>query len=49
MKNSLKKAKELEKRLKKIEVLDKPQLEKKKIPVHFIGERSSHEVLKAKI
>ena len=43
-----KKAKELEKRLKKIEVLDKPQLEKKKIPVHFIGERSSHEVLKAK-
>lgn len=43
-----KKAKELEKRLEKMEVLDKPQLEKKKIPVYFAGERSSSEVLKVK-
>lgn len=41
-----KKAKELEKRLEKIEILDKPQLEKKKLPLNFLGERSSKEVLK---
>lgn len=41
-----KKAKELEKRLEKMEILDKPQLEKKKLPLNFLGERSSKEVLK---
>ena len=41
-----KKAKESEKRLEKIEILDKPQLEKKKLPLNFLGERSSKEVLK---
>lgn len=40
-----KKAKELEKRLEKMEILERPQLEKKKLPVHFVGERSSHEVV----
>ena len=40
-----KKAKELEKRLEKIEILDKPQLEKKKLPLNFLGERSSKEAV----
>lgn len=43
-----KKAKELEKRLSKMDVLDKPQMQKKKIPMGFIGERSGNEVVKAK-
>lgn len=41
-----KKAKEIEKRLEKIEMLEKPQLEKPKIPISFSGERSGQEVLK---
>lgn len=41
-----KKAKELEKRLEKLELLDKPQLEKKKIPISFSGERTGKEVLR---
>lgn len=41
-----KKAKELEKRLEKLELIDKPQLEKPKIPIAFSGERSGKEVLK---
>ena len=41
-----KKAKELEKRLDKIEVMDKPQLEKKKIPIQFLGMQGSNETLK---
>lgn len=43
-----KKAKELEKRLEKMEILDKPQIGKKKIPISFVGERSGREVVKAK-
>lgn len=43
-----KKAKELEKRLEKLEIMDKPQLEKAKIPLGFSGTRSSQEVLKLK-
>ncbi|MFV0392849.1 MAG: ribosomal protection-like ABC-F family protein [Coprobacillaceae bacterium] len=43
-----KKAKELEKRLEKMEILDKPQLEKKKIPISFEGQRISNEAVKAK-
>lgn len=43
-----KKAKELEKRLEKMEVIEKPQLQKKKLPVHFEGQRSSNEVVKVK-
>lgn len=41
------KAKELEKRLDKMTVIDKPQLEKKKLPINFLGNRSSKEVVKA--
>lgn len=40
-----KKAKELEKRLDKMEILDKPQIEKKKLPIQFIAEHSSNDVL----
>jgi ATPase subunit of ABC transporter with duplicated ATPase domains len=39
------KAKELEKRLEKMEQLDKPQLEKSKIPIHFEGSRTGQDVL----
>ena len=39
------KAKELEKRLEKIEQLDKPQLEKTKIPINFEGSRTGQDVL----
>lgn len=41
-----KKAKELEKRLEKIDTLDKPQIDKPKIPISFSGERSGKEVLR---
>lgn len=40
-----KKAKELEKKLEKMEVMDKPQLEKAKIPLGFSGSRSGKDVL----
>lgn len=40
-----KKAKELEKRLEKMERLDKPQLEIAKIPIHFEGSRTGQDVL----
>ena len=40
------KAKELEKRLEKIELLDRPVFEKAKIPISFAGERTGKEVLK---
>ncbi len=40
-----KKAKELEKRLEKLEMIERPQLEKPKIPIEFGGERSGHDVL----
>ena len=43
-----KKAKELQKRLDKMEVLDKPQLEKKKLPIQFSGERSGNDVIQFK-
>lgn len=43
-----KKAKELEKRLEKMEVLDKPVLEKPKIPIQFSGERTGRDVLRLK-
>lgn len=39
------KANELERRLEKMELLDKPQLEAQKIPIHFSGQRSGREVL----
>lgn len=42
------KAKELEKRLDKMTIINRPQLEKKKLPINFIGSRSSNEVVKAK-
>jgi len=42
---SIKRAKELEKRLEKMEQLDKPQLEKAKIPLHFEGNRTGQDVL----
>lgn len=41
-----KKAKELEKRLEKMEVLNRPQLEKPKVPIAFSGSRSGTDVLK---
>lgn len=41
-----KKAKELEKKLEKIQLIDRPQLEKTKLPISFFGERSGKEVLK---
>lgn len=40
------KAKELERKLEKIELLENPQLEKPKIPISFGGERSGKEVLR---
>jgi len=40
-----KKAKELEKRLEKIDIITKPNLEKKYVPVSFSGERSGNDVL----
>lgn len=40
-----KKAKELEKRLEKMELLEKPQLEKPKIPLQFSGGHLGHDVL----
>lgn len=40
------KAKELELRLEKMELLDKPQLEKAKIPLGFSGNRTGSEVLR---
>lgn len=40
------KAKELEKRLEKLEVLERPQLEKPKVPIRFTGTRTGAEVLK---
>lgn len=43
-----KKAKELEKRLEKMTILDKPQVEKPEIPICFDSQRSSNEVLKVK-
>lgn len=39
------KAKELEKRLEKMEQLDRPQLEKPKLDIHFAGARTGSEVL----
>jgi len=39
------KAKELEKRLEKMEQLERPQLEKAKIPIHFEGKRTGQDVL----
>lgn len=43
-----KKAKELEKRLSKMEILDKPQLEKKKLPIHFKNDENSQEAISFK-
>ena len=40
------KANELEKRLEKMELIERPQLEKTPLPIHFAGERSGHEVLR---
>lgn len=40
------KAKELEKRLEKMEQLERPQLEKPKLPVSFTGSRTGSEVLR---
>jgi ATPase subunit of ABC transporter with duplicated ATPase domains len=40
-----KRAKELEKRLEKMEILEKPQLEKQKIPINFTGGRTGRDVL----
>jgi len=40
------KAKELEKRLEKMELIEKPQLEKQKIPIAFRGERTGREALR---
>lgn len=40
------KAKELENHLEKMECIDRPQLEKPKIPLHFSGARTGQEVLK---
>lgn len=42
------KAKELEKRLEKMEQLERPQLEKPKLPISFSGGRTGSEVLKLK-
>lgn len=41
-----KKAKELEKRLEKLETIERPELEKKKLPIHFAGKRAGKEVLR---
>ena len=40
------KAKELEKRLEKLEILERPQLEKPKVPIKFSGARTGAEVLR---
>lgn len=40
------KAKELEKRLEKMEILERPQLEKPKLDIHFAGARTGSEVLR---
>lgn len=40
------KAKELENRLEKLELLERPQLEKPKLPIQFSGARTGSEVLK---
>ncbi len=40
------KAKELEKRLEKLELLERPQLEKPKLPISFEGSRTGSEVLR---
>ena len=40
-----KKAKELEKKLEKMEIIEKPDMEKKKLPVKFSGGRTGHDVL----
>lgn len=45
-KKFFRKAKELEKRLEKMEVLERPQLEKPAIPIHFSGARTGAEVLR---
>lgn len=39
------KAKELEKRLEKMEILDKPQLEKQGLPINFTADRASNDML----
>lgn len=39
------KANELEKRLEKLALIDRPQLEKQKIPLSFCGESTGHDVL----
>lgn len=41
-----KKAKEIEKRLEKLEIIEKPQLEKKKVILDFMGERSGRDIVK---
>ena len=43
-----KRAKELEKRLEKLEIIDKPQLEKQKLPINFTGGRTGQDVLMVK-
>lgn len=43
-----KKAKMLERRLEKMEKLERPQLEKPRIPIHFEGERTGRDVLRLK-
>lgn len=40
-----KRAKELEKRLEKMEIIEKPKLEKQKIPIQFTGGRTGQDVL----
>ena len=40
-----KKAKELERKLEQMELIDKPKLDKAKIPLNFTGERSGQDVL----
>ncbi len=45
-KKFFRKAKELEKRLDKMEALERPQLEKPVIPIHFSGTRTGAEVLR---
>ena len=42
------KAKELEKRLEKLDIMERPQLEKPRLPLAFSGGRSSREVLRLK-
>jgi len=40
------KAKELEKRLERIEMLDRPEVDKKQLPIHFSGGRTGRDALK---